>query len=206
MERTKQRRIAEALILAAPEPVSANRLASVIPGATASLARALVVELNAEYAEAGRAFEICEVAGGYHVRTLAEFAPYLRQLQPSRPLRLSPASLETLAIVAYRQPVTRVDVEHIRGVDSGPVLRTLLERRLLRIAGHRDVPGRPLLYGTSRRFLEVFGLARVEDLPPLREIEELEPPAGAQDEEASTQISRPADEPPPPGESPVAGA
>ncbi len=101
--------------------------------------------------------------------------------------------------------MTRVEVEHIRGVDSGPVLRTLLERRLLRIAGHRDVPGRPLLYGTSRRFLEVFGLAKVEDLPPLREIEELEPPAGAQDEEASTQISRPADDPPP-GESPVAGA
>ena len=194
MERAEQRRIAEALILAAPEPVSANRLASVIPGGTASLAHALVMDLNAEYAEAGRAFEICEVAGGYHLRTLAEFAPYLRQLQPSRPLRLSPASLETLAIVAYRQPVTRAEVENIRGVDSGPVLRTLLERKLLRIAGHRDVPGRPLLYGTSRRFLEVFGLAKVEDLPPLREIEELEPPAGARDEEASTQISRPADD------------
>jgi segregation and condensation protein B len=173
MERSEQRRLVEALILGAPEPIPVTRLADLVPRAKPGLVRALVDELNAEYAEQRRAFEIWEVAGGYQVRTLAEFAPYLQQLQQSRPLRLSPAALETLAIVAYRQPVTRAEIEHVRGVDVGAVLRSLLERRLVRIAGHRELAGRPLLYGTTRRFLEVFGLARIEDLPALREVEEL---------------------------------
>jgi segregation and condensation protein B len=121
------------------------------------------------------------VAGGYQLRTLPAYAPYVQAAQPERPLRLSQAALETLAVVAYRQPVTRAEVEHVRGVDAGAVLRSLLERRLLRIAGHREVPGRPLLYATSRRFLEVFGLARIEDLPTLRDLAELAPslPAAA---------------------------
>jgi segregation and condensation protein B len=175
MNRDEQRRLAEALILASPEPIPAQRLASLIPRCKPALARALVEELNVEYIKQGRAFEIWEVAGGYQMRTLPEYAPYVQQSQPSRPLRLSPASLETLAIVAYRQPVTRAEVEHVRGVDVGAVLRSLLERRLIRIAGHREVPGRPLLYATSRRFLEVFGLARIEDLPTLRDLEEFAP-------------------------------
>jgi segregation and condensation protein B len=109
------------------------------------------------------------------VRTLGEFAPYLQQTLATRPLRLSPASLETLSVVAYRQPVTRAEIEHVRGVDVGAVLRSLIERHLVRIAGHREVAGRPLLYATTRRFLEVFGLARLEDLPTLRDLEELAP-------------------------------
>ena len=107
------------------------------------------------------------------------------RLQPSRPLRLSQAALETLAIVAYRQPVTRAEVEYVRGVDAGAVLRSLLERKLVRIAGHREVPGRPLLYGTSRRFLEVFGLTKLDDLPTLRDLEELTDSEGGPGEEAS---------------------
>ena len=118
------------------------------------------------------------------MRSLPEFAPYLRQIQKTRPLRLSQAALETLAIVAYRQPVTRAEVEHVRGVDCGPVLRSLLERHLLRLAGHREVPGRPMLYGTTRRFLEVFGLAGIEDLPSLRDVEELARAAAAAAAEA----------------------
>ncbi len=177
MERSEQRRVVEALILGSPEPIPAARIAEVIR-AKPALVRTLVEELNAAYVKEGRAFEIAEVAGGFQLRTLAAYAPYLQQIQKTRPLRLSQAALETLSIVAYRQPVTRAEVEHVRGVDVGAVLRGLLERKLVRIAGHRDVPGRPLLYGTTRRFLEVFGLASLEDLPTLRDIEELAAEAG----------------------------
>jgi segregation and condensation protein B len=177
MSEIEKRNIAEALILASPEPISLGRLAKLIPRCTPAKARILVDELNAEYVAQQRAFEICEIAGGYQMRTHSEYASYLRQLQDTRPLRLSNAALETLAIVAYRQPLTRAEVENVRGVDAGPVMRTLLERRLVKLAGHRDVPGHPMLYATTKRFLEVFGLARLEDLPTLRELEELAPAA-----------------------------
>jgi segregation and condensation protein B len=180
MSEIEQRSIAEALILASPEPVPLVRLAKLIPGCTPSKAKALVADLNADYVAQQRAFEICEVAGGYQLRTHPEFSSYLQQLQQTRPLRLSNAALETLAIVAYRQPLTRAEVEHVRGVDAGPVMRTLLERKLVKITGHRDVPGRPMLYSTTKRFLEVFGLANLDALPTLRELEELIPePTGA---------------------------
>jgi segregation and condensation protein B len=192
MNESEQRRIVEALILASPDPIPAARLASAIPGCTAGLARKLVEALNAEYVEQERAFEICEVAGGYQVRTLAEHAAYLQRLQPARPLRLSRAALETLAIAAYRQPVTRAEVEYVRGVDAGAVLRSLLERKFLRIAGHREVAGRPLLYATTRRFLEVFGLARLEDLPTLRDIEEMAPSEPMPGSEADSEAPAPA--------------
>jgi segregation and condensation protein B len=175
MERVEQRRIAEALILGAAEPVSAGRLAEIVPGVRPADVPGLVGELNAEYAEQRRAFEVVESGGGFQLRTLGEFAPYLQQTLATRPLKLSPAALETLAVVAYRQPVTRAEIEHVRGVDVGAVLRSLLERRLVRIAGHREVAGRPLLYATTRRFLEVFGLARLEDLPTLRDLQEFAP-------------------------------
>jgi segregation and condensation protein B len=187
MERSEQRSIAEALILASPEPIPLARLSSLIPRCQPGLARALVGELNSEYAERGRAFEIWEVAGGFQLRTLPAFAAYVQASQPERPLRLSHAALETLAVIAYRQPVTRAEIEHVRGVDAGAVLRSLLERHLLRIAGHREVPGRPLLYTTSRRFLEIFGLARIEDLPTLRDLAELAPPPTGAD--ATTRLS-----------------
>jgi segregation and condensation protein B len=183
VEREQQRRIVEAVILASSEPIAPARIAGILPRCNPSQVRALVDELNAEYVETRRAFEIWEVAGGYQLRSLPEFAPYLKQVQTTRPLRLSPASLETLAVVAYRQPVTRAEIEHIRGVDAGAVLRSLLDRHLVRIAGHREVPGRPIVYATSRRFLEVFGLAKLGDLPTLRAIEAL-PAADEEEEEA----------------------
>jgi segregation and condensation protein B len=133
----------------------------------------LVNELNAFYEEQERGFEIWEVAGGYQLRTRPDLASYVQQMHEQRPARLSRAALETLAIVAYRQPVTRAEVEYVRGVDVGPILRGLVERKLVRIAGHRDVPGRPILYATTRRFLEVFGLEHLRDLPTLRDLEEL---------------------------------
>jgi segregation and condensation protein B len=178
MDREGQKRIVEALVLGAPEPVSAQKIAEVVPGLEADDARSLVAELGREYDEQGRAFEIWEVAGGYQLRSRPEYASYLRLLHRERPLRLSRAALETLAVVAYRQPVTRAEIEAVRGVEADAVLRSLLERQLVRIAGHREVPGRPMLYGTTRRFLEVFGLGRLDDLPTLREVEELLAPPG----------------------------
>jgi len=183
VDKEHQRRIVEAVILASPDPIGPARIAGVLPDCNPSQVRALVQELNEEYAEQRRAFEIWEIAGGYQLRSLPEFAPYLKQIQTTRPLRLSQAALETLAVVAYRQPVTRAEIEQIRGVDAGAVLRSLLDRHLLRIAGHREVPGRPMVYATSRRFLEVFGLAKLGDLPSLRALEELAPDEGLGGEE-----------------------
>ena len=173
MEREEQKRIVEALILAAREPIGAVRLGQVVPGLNAAGARAIVAELRADYDREQRGFELVEVAGGYRVRTRPELADLVSRLDLERPARLSRAALETLAVVAYRQPVTRGEIEQVRGVDCGPVVRNLLERHLLRLAGHRDVPGRPMLYGTTRRFLELFGLASLEDLPSLRDLDEL---------------------------------
>jgi len=173
LEREEQKRIVEALILAAREPIGAVRLGQVVPGLNAAGARAIVAELRADYDREQRGFELVEVAGGYRVRTRPELADLVSRLDLERPARLSRAALETLAVVAYRQPVTRGEIEQVRGVDCGPVVRNLLERHLLRLAGHRDVPGRPMLYGTTRRFLELFGLASLEDLPSLRDLDEL---------------------------------
>ena len=180
MDREGQKRIVEALVLGAPEPVSAQKIAEVVPGLETDDARALVAELGREYEEQGRAFEIWEVAGGYQLRTRPEYASYLRLLHRERPLRLSRAALETLAVVAYRQPVTRAEIEAVRGVEADAVLKSLLDRHLVRIAGHREVPGRPMLYGTTRRFLEVFGLTGLDDLPTLRELEQLLAPAAGE--------------------------
>ena len=173
MEASEKRRIVEALILSSPDPISAAKLAEIIPYCDAGQAKDLVNELNTEYVEQDRSFEIWEVAGGYQIRTRAEFSGYLQKLQKERALRLSPAALETLAIIAYRQPTTRAEIEDVRGVDAGATVKSLLERHLIRIAGQREVPGRPMVYATTRRFLEVFGLERRRDLPTLRELDEL---------------------------------
>jgi len=188
MDRDAKRRLVEALILASPDPLSAARLAELVPRAKPALIAELVEELNRGYAQDDRAFEIWEVAGGYQLRTRPEFAPWVQQMYEQRPARLSRAALETLSIVAYRQPVTRAEIEHVRGVDVGPILRGLVERKLVRIAGHRDVPGRPILYATTRRFLEVFGLASLRDLPPLRDLAELVGEGGAESLQAMGTI------------------
>lgn len=173
MERSEQRSIVEAIVFASPEPIALARIAQIVPDCPASLARELIAELNEVYLKQDASFEIWEVAGGFHFRTKAEFSGYLQQLQKQRPLRLSRAALETLAIVAYKQPATRAEIEDVRGVDVGAVVKSLLDRQLVRITGHKDVPGRPMLYGTTRRFLEVFGLDSLKSLPTLRELEEL---------------------------------
>jgi segregation and condensation protein B len=173
MDASEQRRIIEALILATVEPIQLARIAQIVPDCSPGVAKDRINELNTEYQEQDRSFEIWEVAGGYQIRTRAEFSGYLQQLRKERPLRLSQAALETLAIIAYKQPVTRGELEMVRGVDTGAVLKSLLDRRLIKIVGHREGPGRPLLYGTSKRFLSVFGLESLQNLPSLRELEEL---------------------------------
>ena len=174
MEREEQLRIVEALVVGAPDPVGAAQLASIVPGCTPDLARELVEELNASWRDQGRPVEIWEVAGGWQVRTRAEYKGWLQQLEKDRPVRLSRAALETLAVVAYKQPATRAEIEHVRGVDVGAVLRSLVERKLVRIAGHREVPGRPELLGTTREFLDYFGLRKLDELPTLAELRDLD--------------------------------
>jgi len=166
--------LAEALIFAADGPIKAERMAEALDVPLADI-REAIESLEVDYAERPRGFFLQEVAGGYQLRTRPEYAEYLRKLGRSRPFRFSRPALESLAIIAYRQPVTRSEVEYLRGVDSGSVLKTLLEKRLVRILGKKDVPGKPMIYGTTREFLELFGLPDLSSLPTLSEFSELAP-------------------------------
>jgi segregation and condensation protein B len=133
--------------------------------------RELLKELEDAYA--GRGIVLGEVAGGWLFRTSVEYAPFVREMSSEKPVRLTRAQVETLAITAYRQPITRPEIDDIRGVDSGATLKLLLERDLVRILGKKDEPGRPILYGTTGQFLEFFGLKSLKDLPTLKEFTEL---------------------------------
>jgi segregation and condensation protein B len=166
--------LVEAFIFASETPISLDRLSDLLDQPKAKL-RPVIEELKEQYEVRQHGFTLVEVAGGYQFRTIAEFAPWLRKLKKDRVPRFSRAALETLAIIAYRQPATRAEIEYLRGVDSGGVMKTLLDKNLLRILGKKDVPGRPLLYGTSRQFLELFGLRDLNDLPTLKEFSALDP-------------------------------
>ena len=163
----------EAVLLSVDKPLPAGRIAEALglDRAGAAGVKDAVDRLNEAYEREGRSFRVEQVAGGFRVMTLPEFAgavAAVRGLRESQ--RLSRPAIETLAIVAYKQPVTRVQVEAIRGVACGEVLRTLLDRRLVAIVGRAEELGRPMLYGTSKRFLEVFGLASTKDLPPVGDV------------------------------------
>jgi segregation and condensation protein B len=164
----------EALVFAADRPINIERLMNILEGEKREDVRASISELMKEYNESNRGMEIVEVAGGYQMRTRPEFVPWLKKLFGFRFSRLSKAAMETLAIIAYKQPLTRVELEDVRGVDSGGVLRTLLEKSLIKVIGRKDMPGRPSVYGTTREFLEVFDLKNLSSLPDLRDIEESE--------------------------------
>ncbi|NCF39619.1 MAG: SMC-Scp complex subunit ScpB [Planctomycetia bacterium] len=180
----------EAVVMTADRPLGERKIASILdlladardvddaadddgsvgPGPVASI-RDAIEALNADYEAANRSFRIERVAGGLQVLTLPAYAADIARLKGVRQQsRLSQAALETLAIIAYRQPILRADLESIRGVASGEVLRGLMERRLVRIAGRAEEVGRPMLYGTTREFLEVFGLATLDDLPQAKEL------------------------------------
>ncbi|MCA9286890.1 MAG: SMC-Scp complex subunit ScpB [Phycisphaerales bacterium] len=165
----------EAVLLAAERPLSEARLASILvlrdEDAKPKSIVAAIESLNAAYAESGRTFRIEHLAGGWRMLTMASYGPVIARLRGERQqAKLTQAALETLAIIAYRQPMLRADLEAIRGVACGEVLRGLMERRLVRIVGRAEEPGRPMLYGTTKEFLQVFGLASVDDLPPVGEL------------------------------------
>ena len=166
--------LVEALIFAADGPIKAERMAEALDMEQADILSAIEA-LEVDYAERPRGFFLQEVSGGYQLRTRPEYADFLRKLGHNRPFKFSRPALESLAIIAYRQPVTRSEVEYLRGVDSGSVIKTLLEKRLIRILGKKDVPGKPMIYGTTREFLELFGLSDLSALPTLREFSDLVP-------------------------------
>ncbi len=170
VSRAHLRGLLEALVFASDGPQKASDLAK---AATANVkeVRELLASLKTDYQSRG--IQLDEVAGGWVFRTSSAYAPFVRDLTKQKPVRLSRAQVETLAILAYRQPVTRPEIDDIRGVDSGPVLKVLLERDLVRILGKKDEPGRPMIYGTTNAFLEFFGLRSLRDLPTLREFTEL---------------------------------
>ena len=165
--------IIESLLFVADEPLTVDRIKKVITQAENKDIRDALAALTAEYDERPGAFFLDEVAGGYQIRTRPEYNEWIKMYVQPRPLRLSKAALETLVIIAYKQPIIRSDIEHLRGVDCGGVLHVLLERKLIRVLGRREIAGRPLIYATTKRFLEVFDLKDLKDLPTPKEIEEL---------------------------------
>ncbi len=221
--------IVEALVFASEKPVSAREIGAILRGAAAAspedevLARIAQAKendlvnaidaLSVDYAEAGRAFEVRETASGWQFVSSARFAPWLRQLFPeSKPARLSAPALETLAIIAYRQPCTRADIEAVRGVAVDGVMTTILDRGLVRIAGRSELPGRPLLYETTTFFMEHFGLRTLDELPNATELRQAAIAAAQEPEPTKTlegeapedpdvpadQASVPTEEPPEP--------
>ena len=160
----------ESLVFASDKPLKAGELAR-LASAPVKQVREALAELKQTYATRGIVLD--EVAGGWLYRTSVQYAPFVRELASERPVRLTRAQVETLAIAAYRQPITRPEIDDIRGVDSGATLKLLLERDLVRILGKKDEPGRPLLYGTTTAFLELFSLKSLKDLPTLKEFTEL---------------------------------
>jgi len=165
--------IVEALLFASENPLTPKDIQAVLPESKpADIAGALRV-LKYEFEAMGRSFTLQEVGGGYQFRSRSEFGAYILKMMQASPARLSRATMETLAIVAYKQPIMRQEIEKIRGVDVGGILRTLLEKDLVRIMGRENLPGRPLVYGTARKFLELFGLKDIESLPKLKELKAL---------------------------------
>jgi len=168
MEKLKE--IIESLLFVAETALTIERIKQVTAAGAQEIRDALQA-LADEYESRQGGFYLNEVAGGYQIRTRPEYNEWIKRLIQPNPPRMSRAALETLAIIAYKQPVIRSDIEHIRGVDCGGVLRLLLERKLIRVLGRKEIPGRPLIYATTKQFLEVFDLKDLKDLPTPREIE-----------------------------------
>ena len=163
--------VVEAVLFASDEPLTAAEIARADQTLDEDRVESALAALKTAYAESGRAFEIREVAGGVQIATRPEFAPYLERFDTvAKPTRLSGPALEVLAIAAYRQPISRIEIEYVRGVNSSGVIRTLLDRELICIAGRGEGVGRPVLYGTTRRFLQHFGFGSLDDLPRPEEL------------------------------------
>ncbi|HEX2099796.1 MAG TPA: SMC-Scp complex subunit ScpB [Candidatus Synoicihabitans sp.] len=177
MEREQLKSILESLLFVADEPLTLQHLTEVVEPAERGEIAAALDDLKTELDEGRRGIRLAEVAGGYQLRTAAANADWIKRLLRGRPARMSRATLETLAIVAYRQPITKAEIEAIRGVAVDGVINTLLERNLIRAVARKDVPGRPFLYGTTPEFLQLFNLKDLSQLPTLKEMEEVTLPA-----------------------------
>jgi segregation and condensation protein B len=165
--------IIESLLFVSETPLTVDHLKGILEGEEPAAIRTAIEALMRDYAQRDGGFVLKQVAGGYQFRTQGRYNEWIKRLvRPNAP-RLSKAALETLAIIAYNQPIIRSDIEHIRGVDSGGVIRMLMERKLIRVLGRKEIPGRPLIYATTKHFLEVFELKDLKDLPTPKEIQEL---------------------------------
>jgi segregation and condensation protein B len=171
MEENKM--IIEALIFASDNPLSADRVAEIIPDVKKDEINRLIRELMREYEERRGGLYIQEVAGGFQFRSRENLGSWINRMRGGKSLMLSPAAMETLAVVAYRQPVVKAEIDRVRGVDVSGSLRGLLEKKFVRIMGRKDVPGKPIVYGTTKKFLEVFNLKDLSELPTLRELKDL---------------------------------
>ncbi len=165
--------IIESLLFVSDTPLTVEQIRRVLEDADPSDIKIAIEELIMEYGQRDGGFVLRQVAGGYQFRTQERFNEWIKRLVKPNAPRLSKPALETLAIIAYNQPIIRSDIEHIRGVDSGGVIRMLMERKLIRVLGRKEIPGRPLIYATTKHFLEVFELKDLKDLPTPKEIEEL---------------------------------
>ncbi|OHB93636.1 MAG: SMC-Scp complex subunit ScpB [Planctomycetes bacterium RIFCSPHIGHO2_12_42_15] len=164
--------IIESLIFAAEEPITLRKLVDIIGDIDSAQVLEAITQLKNDYETQGRSFQIEEIAGGYQLFTKPEYYEWIVKLRKkSGETKLSQASLETLAIIAYKQPILRADVESIRGVQSGQIIRLLMEKDLVKVLGRDEALGHPLLYGTTKRFLEYFGLIDLKDLPKIEELE-----------------------------------
>lgn len=166
--------IIEAVIFSSDSSVTLDKLAEMLPEFERGAIRDTVSRLVHEHETREGGLQLTEVAGGWQFRTRPGLQQYVMRHLKIRPVKFSQSAMETLAIIAYRQPVTRSEIEHLRGVDCGAVLKSLLEKKLARILGKKDIPGRPLIYGTTKDFLEVFGLKDLKGLPTLKEIQALD--------------------------------
>jgi segregation and condensation protein B len=168
------RAVLEALVFASPHPITPRQIGEVLGGVPREAWEAALQELKEEYARDGRGLQLVEVAAGYQITTRPEYNDWVRELlDPRAPTRLSIQALETLAVIAYKQPVTLPEIIDLRGVKSGGVIKTLLEKRLIRITGRKEVVGRPMLYGTTKEFLLQFGLKDLSELPRIEEFAEV---------------------------------
>jgi segregation and condensation protein B len=168
----------EALLFTSNGPLAVERIKKVLDGLDAETIRKIIEELKKEYEQANRGIRITEIAGGFQMVTSSSFAPFLKKLYKERRIeRLSKPALETLAIIAYKQPVTRLDIETLRNVNIDGVMQTLLDKDLIRIAGRKKAPGRPFVFATTKQFLEYFGLKSLEDLPKMEDFSQLKPNA-----------------------------
>jgi len=174
MDDVELRPIVEALLFVATEPLSLDRLRDLLDGAERSRLSAAIEDLREAYRRGNHGLAIVEVGGGFEMVTVGEAAPWIRKMAATKSApRLSKPALETLAIVAYKQPLTRPEIEAIRGVDVAGVVKTLMDRRLVKIVGRKDVVGRPMMFGTTKEFLQGFGLKDLSDLPTLRDFAEI---------------------------------